>query len=300
MSRVSIGLPVYNGERFLSASMDSLLAQTFRDFELVISDNASTDATGEICRAYAERDRRVRYVRSEQNIGSAPNFNRVVQLSSAPYFTWAAHDDVRAPRFLERCVEKLDRDPSVVLAYTRGSVIDESGDHVRDFCDGPDLLSPSPYERLHRWLFQPHVAYHAFFGVIRTPVLAQALPLANCAGNDELFLAHVVLLGKYYEVPELLFFNREHRARASTAYVGVEQSLWFDPGNRGKVPIPRTRRIAGWLRAVMSAPMSPVDRARCLVLVARYAHWYSRLLAVETWQSSRHWAAGFLRSKRGR
>jgi hypothetical protein len=124
--------------------------------------------------------------------------------------------------------------------------------------------------------------------------------LANCAGNDELFLAHVVLLGKYYEVPELLFFNREHRARASTAYVGVEQSLWFDPGNRGKVPIPRTRRIVGWLRAVMSAPMSPADRARCLVLVARYAHWYSRLLAVETWQSSRHWAARLLGSRRGR
>jgi glycosyltransferase involved in cell wall biosynthesis len=300
MARVSIGLPVYNGERFLSAAIDSLLAQTFRDFELVISDNASTDATGEICRAYAARDRRVRYVRSEQNIGSAPNFNRVVELSSAPYFTWAAHDDVRAPQYIERCVERLDRDPSVVLAYTRGSVIDENGEHVRDYCEGPDLLSPSPYERLRRWLFQPHVAYHAFFGVIRRPVLAQGLPLANCAGNDELFLAHVVLLGKFYEAPEILFFNRQHGTRASTTYVGVEQSLWFDPGNRGKVPIPRTRRIAGWLRAVKTAPMSPADRIRCLFLLARWTHWYSRMMAVEIWRNSRHWAAGLLGARTGR
>jgi glycosyltransferase involved in cell wall biosynthesis len=300
MARVSIGLPVYNGERFLSTAIDSLLRQTFGDFDLIISDNASTDATGEICREYAEQDRRIRYVRSEQNVGSAGNFNRVVQLSTAPYFTWAAHDDVRAPQYLERCIERLDRDPSVVLAYTRGCVIDEIGDHVRDFCEGPDLLSPSPYERLYRWLFQPHVAYHAFFGVIRTPALEKALPLANCAGNDELFLAQVLLLGKFYEVPDVLFFNRQHRTRASTTYVGVEQSLWFDPGNQGKVPVPFTRRIGGWLRAVRTSPMRASDRIRCLWLLARWTHWYSSTLAAETWRNSRHWASGLLGPRQGR
>lgn len=297
MARVSIGLPVYNGERFLPDAIGSLLRQTFEDFELIISDNASTDTTGEICRGYAERDRRIRYLPLKENIGSAPNFNRVAQLSSTPYFSWAAHDDVWAPRYLERCLEALDRDPSVVLAYTRASVIDESGDHVRDFGAGPDLLSPSPYVRLHRWLFQPHVAYHAFFGVMRAPGLAQVLPLANCAGNDELFLAHLLLLGKYYEVPECMFFNREHRAKASSTYRGVEQSIWFDPRNQGKVPIPRTRRIAGWLKAVKAAPMSLSDRLRCLLLLARWTYWYSPALAGEMWRNSQHWAARVLGSR---
>ncbi len=120
MVRLSIGLPVYNGERFLSAAIDSLLRQTFEDFELIISDNASTDATGAICRGYADQDRRIRYLPTKENIGSAPNFNRVIELASAPYFSWAAHDDVRAPQYLERCVEVLDRDPSVILAYREG------------------------------------------------------------------------------------------------------------------------------------------------------------------------------------
>ena len=297
MARVSVGLPVYNGERYLSDAIDSLLRQTFTDFELIISDNASTDGTGDICRRYADQDRRIRYVRSEKNVGSAANFNRVIELATAPHFTLAAHDDIRAPRYVERCMEVLDKDPSVILAYTRGSVIDEAGAHVRDFDKGPDLLTASPYERLHRWLFQPHFAYHAFFGVIRASFLAKATPLANCAGNDELFLAHLLLLGKYYEVPEILFYNREHRARASTVLRGVEQSIWFDPSNRGKVPVPLTRRIAGWLKGVATAPMSPGDRVRCLVLLARWMHWYSPTLANEMWKSSNHWAARVLGSR---
>src|SRR3954470_1068595 len=92
--RVSIGLPVYNGQRFLAPAVSSLLAQTFADFELVICDNASTDDTEAICRRFAERDPRVRYHRNEQNVGAAPNFNRALALSTGQYFKWAAHDDL--------------------------------------------------------------------------------------------------------------------------------------------------------------------------------------------------------------
>ena len=116
--RVSIGLPVYNGERFLARAIDSLLAQDFVDFELVISDNASTDGTGEISRDYAARDPRIRYHRNERNIGAVGNFNRTLDLASGEYFKWAAHDDWCAPQFLGRCVEVLDDDPSTVLCFT--------------------------------------------------------------------------------------------------------------------------------------------------------------------------------------
>lgn len=122
-SRVSIGMPVYNGEPFLRETLDAILAQTFRDFELIISDNASTDATEQICREYAAQDKRISYSRNQQNIGASANFNRVFKLSSGEYFKWSAADDLHASDFLAKCVEILDRDRSVVLCHSQVQII---------------------------------------------------------------------------------------------------------------------------------------------------------------------------------
>src|SRR6185369_4346332 len=105
---VSIGLPVYNGVNYLRQALDSLLAQTFGDWELILSDNGSTDATESICREFAARDGRIRYLREPVNRGATWNFNRVFELSRAPLFRWAAHDDVCSPELLERCVAALE------------------------------------------------------------------------------------------------------------------------------------------------------------------------------------------------
>ena len=114
--RVTIGLPVYNGQNYLVETLESLLAQTYTDFELVISDNASTDRTEAICRQYAAGDARIRYYRNDENIGASANYNRAFELGRGEYFKWAAHDDLLAPTYLERCVEVLDANPDVVLA----------------------------------------------------------------------------------------------------------------------------------------------------------------------------------------
>src|SRR5687767_6137887 len=104
---LSIGLPVYNGERYLREAIGSILSQDFTDFELIISDNASTDGTAAICAFYAARDARIRYHRSETNLGAAPNHRRVFELARAPFFKWAAHDDSGSPQLLERCVQTM-------------------------------------------------------------------------------------------------------------------------------------------------------------------------------------------------
>nr|MDJ0569288.1 glycosyltransferase family 2 protein [Pleurocapsa sp. MO_192.B19] len=122
---VSIGMPVYNGERYLENALNSILAQTFRDFELIISDNGSTDKTEEICRQYANVDRRIRYFRNEQNLGAGWNFDRVAQLATGKYFKWACHDDLCALEFLQRCIEILEQAPNIVLAYPKTLIIDE-------------------------------------------------------------------------------------------------------------------------------------------------------------------------------
>src|SRR5262245_48603442 len=128
--RISIGLPVYNGDRFLGEALDCLLSQTFEDFELIVADNASTDETPVICRAYAAADKRVRYVRNEVNIGAYRNFNKVFQLASGKYFKWAAADDVCHKELLARCLSVLETDSSVVAAYAKARFVDQDGQQL--------------------------------------------------------------------------------------------------------------------------------------------------------------------------
>ncbi len=150
---ISIGLPVYNGENFLKHTLDSILAQTFKDFEVIIADNASTDSTEKICREYADRDKRICYHRNEENIGAARNYNRVFELSTGKYFKWAAHDDLYASEYLERCFEVLERLPSVVLCYSQVMFVDEQGQQIRkSSSELLNLNSTKPQERFQRYL----------------------------------------------------------------------------------------------------------------------------------------------------
>src|SRR6266852_7405967 len=130
---VSVGLYVYNGERFLEEALDSILNQTFTDFELIISDNASTDRTGEIAEAHAERDDRIRYYRSEKNMGAGWNIRRVYELAAGKYFKQAAADDLLEPDFLRRCVDILESDPDCVVVYARTKEIDEDGAVIKNY-----------------------------------------------------------------------------------------------------------------------------------------------------------------------
>ena len=195
MPRVSIGMPVYNGELYIGAALSSLLAQSFGDFELIVSDNASTDGTAEVCRAFATRDVRVKYSRSAENKGSAWNFNRVFELSTAPYFMWAAHDDLWDRCYVQRCVELLEAVPDAVLCSTRAAAIGSDGQWLKDLRMGPDLASDSPAERFRRFLVGS-TAFHSFFGLMRTEAVRKTSLLRSCDGADELLLANLTLLGR--------------------------------------------------------------------------------------------------------
>jgi glycosyltransferase involved in cell wall biosynthesis len=121
--RLSIGLPVFNGEKYLEETIKSLLGQSFVDFELIISDNASIDGTQDICQAYASRDRRIKYYRNAENIGATQNWYRVFDLSSSEYFASAAHDDLYAPDYMEKCISVLDRDSSIVVCSSKPELL---------------------------------------------------------------------------------------------------------------------------------------------------------------------------------
>jgi len=271
---------VYNAEKFLEETLDSLLAQTFEDFELIISDNASTDRTESICQAYAERDSRIRYVRNEENLGAAFNYNRTFELSSAKYFKWAAADDLCAPQYLENCVSILERRPEVVLCYSRTTIINEHGTMIRHAQHGPDLDSPSITERFHRGIV--HISHcNAVFGLARSDVLRKTRLIENYTPSDKVLLEELSLYGHFYELPEYLFFRRKHAA-ASGADKSIEaQQQFFAPQTKGKVFLFGWNFLVQNFSIVQKAPARPIQKARMLLSIAWWMIGHRKRLITE-------------------
>src|SRR5262245_44127938 len=186
--RVSIGLPVYNGERFLQEALDSLLAQTYADFELIVSDNASTDATEKICRAYVAKDQRVRYFRNATNIGVNRNFNRVFELSTGEYFKWASADDICEAEHLARCVDVLEKDRTVALVCSKTRFIDEAGNPVDLKDPGWNLRAESAHDRL-RYVINAGHWVNPHYGLIRAGTLSKTRLMPSYPGGDYRLLA---------------------------------------------------------------------------------------------------------------
>lgn len=239
--RVTIGLPVYNGDTYLEETIDSILEQDLGDLELIIGDNGSDDETEEICRS-ALSDPRVRYERSPENRGATWNYNRLVGMARGQYFKWAAHDDLLAPSFLRRCVEELDVSPAAVVAYPRTILI--GGDDTvidENFEDGLDLRDADPLSRFRRYLVHPG-EQHPVFGVIRMKNLLRTGLIGNCWGGDQILLASLLLQGTMHEIPERLFLRRYHSGTSLVANASpAEVARWFDPKKRGRTALPRTR-----------------------------------------------------------
>lgn len=268
---VSIGLPVRNGEKYLREAIDSLLAQTYSDFELIISDNASTDNTALICQEYARRDSRIRYCRFEQNIGAAGNYNHVFEISHGRYFKWAAHDDICAPEFLSRCLAALEKDGSLVLCYPQVIIIDENGCPIGGYDEGKNLASGSVVDRFKQ-LFQSPKECNAVFGVIRSDALARTSLIGSYFAADRNLLAELALLGRFHEVPERLFLRRDHphtslRANRSN----VDRAAWFNPMKVNKAVLPTWKRLYEYAKAIVRSPNSFSVKLTCCRLVVKSA-----------------------------
>ncbi|MBD1918049.1 MULTISPECIES: glycosyltransferase [Cyanophyceae] len=265
--QISIGLPVYNGDNFLGQALDSILAQTFADFELIISDNASTDKTETICRTYSAKDPRIHYIRNQENLGASANFNQAFALSSGKYFKWIAHDDLHNPKFLEKCFQVLDQDPSVVLVYSKATTIDPNGKTIRkDWGCGAGLSSMLPHQRFREGLLplkQPIPL--PIFGVIRASALRNTHLMAGYPDCDCALLAELSLYGRFYEVAEPLFLQREHELRAgprlsSNPYQAV---AFWDSKKSGHVGLPHWVLLVRHWAGVSRAPLGWRERLLC-------------------------------------
>jgi glycosyltransferase involved in cell wall biosynthesis len=285
--RVSIGLTVYNGEQYLEETLQSFLAQTYQDFELIISDNASTDRTGGIAQAYAARDDRIRLNRNERNLGLAGNHNVAFALARGEYFKWAAADDVCRPTYLSRCVEVLDRDPTVVLAYPRTQFVDEAGRPLDVDDPGWDLQSDEAVERMRYVIFAGDWA-NAVVGLIRASALKQTRLMPAYSGGDYRVLGELSLLGKFYEIPETLFERRLHAGSTSQHGAGgkTPDSKWLIrcwTGEDGRISLPRWGLMIDHFKTVLRSELPIRQKFSLSGSLLRHMRWQRSNLMNELW-----------------
>ncbi|GAB4524375.1 MAG: glycosyltransferase family 2 protein [Pleurocapsa sp.] len=261
--RIVIGLPVYNGENYLSKAIESILAQSFTDFQLFIGDNASTDATESICRQYAQRDSRIKYHRHKQNIGAAPNFNFLFQPGDAPYFKWAAHDDMLEPDYLRQCIELLDRDSSIVIAHSPAFEIDQDDNKVRTY-DGINLSlnADRPRDRFWRLVWTEH--FTEIFGVMRSQIIAKTKLHGSYVGSDRNFLAEILLHGNIGYTSDRLFCRREHpESYVAALKDNAQRRQWFDPKANYPDRLTGLIKAKEYSSAIASAPIPVSEKISC-------------------------------------
>jgi glycosyltransferase involved in cell wall biosynthesis len=266
---LAIGLPVRNGEKYLPQALDSLLGQTFGDFTVLISDNASTDATAEIAAEYRRTDPRVRYVRQRDDLGAVGNFNHVFRHTEGEFFKWAAADDVPAPTFLDRCVAELRAEPDAAAAFSAVRHIDAGGVTLGVSQDLRGATDPDPVIRFADFLRYDYTCA-VNFGVQRRSRIERTRVMLPFWGSDRVYLAELALAGRYLLIDEPLFAERDHDDKLTTRV--ARRDIWgFAAASGYGAKFLTWRHGVELLRAVDRARLSGPERRRAYAEVAGWA-----------------------------
>ena len=269
--RVSICLPVYNGEMHVSATIRSVLAQSFENFELVINDNASTDSTPAICRAFAANDSRIHYARAEVNGGLAWNFNQAFARSRGEYVLWIGHDDLLAPAHISSCVQALESSPQAVVCFPNVNYIDQQGDLIQQVELKNPASSAEVSQRFLEILWDQRC--DPVCGLMRAAALKRTGLHGAYADSDRVLLAELGFQGTFLHLPEFLFSRRVHELQATSLFDDRwDRTLVFDPKKAGTAICPWWTEAFDLLAATRKAGLPWRERVRCY----RFLYWWYR------------------------
>jgi glycosyltransferase involved in cell wall biosynthesis len=253
---VSIGVPVYNGERFVSRSLNAILAQTYKNYEVIISDNGSTDATNNICQEFAAKDSRIKLSRNETNQGAYANFMKVLKLSQGKYFAWAAADDQWAPEFLSSMVEQLEHHPAAGVSFCAVERTLEDGTvHDRICFEGDDNPNEKGHYEMARAILSPRKYNLYVYGLFRAAVFKRAIESPPCMPDwDRWLILHYALATRFRYV------NRPLHVRIFAENRSVDRG-------------PKAG-LASLSRLLFGSPVIPLHRKSLIpLLLVHYARW---------------------------
>lgn len=220
-TKISIGVPVYNSEKFIRKKLDSLLEQTFTDFEVIISDNASTDLTSKICEEYSKKDRRVRYFRQNKNMGAWWNYDFVLQKAKYEYFLWSAVDDIILPQFLEETVKILESDKKIACVISKMKLFGETIDDLevkpddsklkkkikkmkKDFGHLDTYPASGSYEIRVKEYIKNLRHNQIFYGIFRTNQIRQAYVTDSFLWKEGCIMLNILKFGEFFVVDKIL------------------------------------------------------------------------------------------------
>jgi glycosyltransferase involved in cell wall biosynthesis len=284
----SIAIPVYNGENYLERAIQSVLSQTFQDFEIILSDNGSTDKTQEICERYASQDARIKYFRHQVNQGATWNFNFAFGKAAGDYFNWLAHDDELAPDYLEKCVSLLEADRDAVLCFSKVQIIDENSRPVDVFDVELRTDSKNTSHRFYDLLMVWHDCL-PIFGLIRSSALRKTPLIGTYGLGDAILLARLGLLGPFIKIPAVLFRSRRHALQSNKQFnIWVDHHAydrWFVNRPQQRFYLPQWEALLDLVSMVRTGRMGVADRSLGYLVVLRWAVRYRKLL-VKDWTFS--------------
>ncbi len=289
--RVYTGMPVYNGEQYLEDSIKCNLNQTYDDFAILISDNASTDRTEQICRDYASSDARVIYTRNDVNVGAAPNYTKCFEPTNCEFFRWSNADDLIEPTLIADCLAVLEEHKDAILAYGKTRLIDGDGVFMEDYDDRMHLVDDSPVERFlvcRQTLGLSNIIY----GLMRRDLLAQTALFESFVASDSNLIAELTLYGKFYEIPKTLFSRRMHEDSTSHNREDTElQKAFWDPGKRHFL-MQLWKRMVAYFGAVSRSPLGASEKRKLYWYLSKTVYWKKGKLSREIANYMRY---GFLR-----
>lgn len=277
---VTIGLPVYNGEKFIRQSLDSLLAQTFQNTRLIISDNASTDRTADICKEYAARDSRIVYTRNEHNIGNPRNFNRIANLTTTKYLKWSTADDYWDVNFLQRALDIMEHDDNIALCYPGCVLVDQHGANPKPYKDHLHLMGDNAGQR-YLDVLEKHEMLHQHLGLIRTAALKQTHLLGTFYGSDLNLISELALYGKFFEIPEPMFFRRFHETSGSFNRASADHQSRYYHGKGTDKPWVVWRKQLWQFRSPLTSSIPVTDKLRVCGRLVRHAIWNREALIAD-------------------
>jgi glycosyltransferase involved in cell wall biosynthesis len=275
---VSLGLPVFNGEPYFATALEQMLGQTYGDFELIISDNASTDGTQDIARAYGARDKRIRYFRQASNIGIGNNWSFVARHARGPWLKWVSANDEYLPQLLEECLVPLQRNPDVVLSYGRTQFIDLEGNKLEVYDGDFDILSDDPLERYRFARAHLHLSTTIQSGIVRTDAVRRCGYMGNYRDSDRVLIFGLALAGKFVLLPQIHFFRRWDKSTATPLRSALEVRQMYEPDATHAPMFINLPRQFGHLGVALRVPFGSYAKARTLAAALRYTNWIGKML----------------------
>lgn len=267
---VSFGLPVYNAQKYLRRLFNSLLAQDYSNFEVVVSDNASTDSTPDICKEYISRGLPIRYHRNSENIGQIANFNRVLELSRGRYFRWIGSDDWLETSYTGQCVEQLEAHPEQVGVTTYQDHITDEGERDYQEYTGKRLDSPLPHLRFRQmvWFMTAHYGYiDPIYTMMRRDMLMTTQKIRPIARMDQVLSVEIALLGAFGHIPQCL----SHRRREDFSRTSAEElSGRYQPGTKKNLVDPILGVATAFGSVVWKSNLNTSAKLSCLEAIVEF------------------------------